>query len=72
MVFQSTVPVVFGVLFTPWELGPLNLFSAALALVSGGIIYLVLRRDGALHGWHLMTGGVFYLAFLIAAVFVVL
>jgi hypothetical protein len=40
MVFQSTVPVTFGVLFTSWELGPLNLFSAALALVSGGFVLL--------------------------------
>ncbi len=54
MVFQSTVPVTFGVLFTSWELGPLNLFSAAL------------------HSWHLMIGGVFYLAFLVAAVFAVI
>jgi cation:H+ antiporter len=72
MVFQSTVPVMFGVLFTSWELGPLNLFSAALALLSGGLIYLVLRRDAALHSWHLMVGGVFYLAFLVAAVFAVI
>jgi cation:H+ antiporter len=72
MVFQSTVPVTLGVLFTSWELGPLNLFSAPLALVSGGFIYMVLRRDGALHAWHLMVGGVFYLAFLVAAVFAVL
>jgi cation:H+ antiporter len=71
MVFQSTVPVTFGVLFTSWELGPLNLFSAALALVSGGFVYVVLRRDAALHSWHLMVGGVFYLAFLVAAVFAV-
>ncbi len=72
MVFQSTVPVIFGVLFTSWQLGPLNLFSAALALVSGGLIYAVLRRDAALHSWHLMVGGVFYLAFLVAAVFAVI
>ena len=72
MVFQSTVPVTFGVLFTSWELGPLNLFSAALALLSGGLIYAVLRRDAALHSWHLMVGGVFYLAFLVAAVIAVL
>jgi cation:H+ antiporter len=72
MVFQSTVPVIFGVLFTSWELGPLNLFSAALALVSGGLIYLTLRRDAALHSWHLMVGGVFYLAFFVAAVFAVI
>ena len=71
MVFQSTVPVTFGVLLTPWELGPLNLFSAALALLSGGYVYLMLRRDAALRSWHLMVGGVFYLAFLVAAVIAV-
>jgi hypothetical protein len=40
MVFQSTVPVMFGVLFTSWQLGPLNLFSTALALVSGGLVLI--------------------------------
>jgi cation:H+ antiporter len=68
MVFQSTVPVMFGVLFTSWELGPLNFLSATLALASGGFVYVALRRAAALHSWHLMVGGVFYLAFLIAAV----
>ena len=68
MVFQSTVPVTLGVLFTPWVLGPLDLFSAALALVSGAIVYLALRRDGPLHSWQLMVGGGFYLAFLVGAV----
>jgi len=60
MVFQSTVPVTFSNLFTNWELGPLNLFSVTLALVSGarGFIYAVLRRDAALQSWHLMVGGV--------------
>jgi cation:H+ antiporter len=72
MVFQSTVPVTFGVLFTSWELGPLTFFSATLALVSGGFIYVMLRRDAVLHSWHLMVGGVFYLAFLVVAVFAVI
>jgi cation:H+ antiporter len=71
MVFQSTVPVTFGVLFTSWELGPLNILSAALALVSGGFIYIMLRRAANLHSWHLMVGGVFYLVFLLAAVFAI-
>ncbi len=68
MVFQSTIPVTLGVLFTPWELGPLALFSAALALVSGGLVYVALRREGPLHSWQLMIGGVFYVAFLVVAV----
>ena len=71
MIFQSTVPVTFGVLFTPWELGPLNLFSVALALVSGGLVYLLIRRPSKLRAEHLMVGGVFYLAFVVGAVLVV-
>jgi len=69
MVFQSTIPVTLGVLFTSWNLGPLNLFSVALALVSGGLIYVVLRSRITLHSWHLMVGGVFYLLFLAGAVY---
>jgi cation:H+ antiporter len=71
MVFQSTVPVTFGVLFTRWELGPLNLFSVVLALVSGALIYVVLRRRKTLQSWQLMVGGSFYLIFLVGAVFAV-
>jgi cation:H+ antiporter len=71
MVFQSTVPVTFGVLFTSWELEPLNLFSVALALVSGALVYVVLRRRKTLQSWQLMLGGIFYLVFLVGAVFAV-
>jgi cation:H+ antiporter len=67
MAFQSTVPVTFGVLFTRWELEPLNLFSVVLALVSGALIYVVLRRRKTLQSWQLMLGGLFYLAFLVGA-----
>ena len=33
MVFQSTLPVTLDILFTPWEIWPLNHFSAALAIL---------------------------------------
>ena len=69
MVFQSTIPVIFGLLFTPWVLGPINLYSAALALISGGLVYVALRSKGPLHAWQLMFGGLFYLAFLVGVVF---
>ena len=72
MIFQSTIPVTFGILFTNWELGPLSLFSAALALASGGLIYLLIRRPSKLRAEHLMVGGAFYLAFVIVAVLAVL
>jgi cation:H+ antiporter len=68
MVFQSTVPVTFGVLFTRWELEPLSFFSVVLALVSAGLIYFELRRRKTLQSWQLMLGGLFYLVFLAGAV----
>jgi cation:H+ antiporter len=68
MVFQSTVPVTFGVLFTRWELEPLSFFSVVLALVSAGFVYFELRRRKTLQAWQLMLGGLFYLVFLAGAV----
>ena len=71
MVFQSTVPVTFGVIFTRWELEPLNLFSVVLALVSGAFVYVVLRRRKTIQAWQLMLCGLFYFAFLAGAVIAV-
>jgi hypothetical protein len=42
-----------------------------LALVSGGFVYVVLRRRKTLQSWQLMLGGLFYLVFLVGAVFAV-
>ncbi len=72
MMFQSTIPVAFGVLFTPWNLAPLDLFAVVLALISGGLIYVGLRRSGKLRAGWLMIGGLFYLAFVVGAVIAIL
>ena len=72
MMFQSTIPVSFGILFTPWNLAPLDVFAVVLALASGGFVYLMLRRSSKLKAWHLMVGGAFYLAFVAGAVLAVL
>ena len=72
MMFQSTVPVAFGILFTPWNLAPLDLFAGVLALASGGLVYLSLRLSGKLRAGRLMLGGLFYLAFVVGTVIAVL
>ncbi len=72
MMFQSTIPVTFGILFTPWNLAPLDAFAVALALASGGFAYLMLRRSKKLQAWHLMVCGAFYLVFVAGAVLAVL
>jgi hypothetical protein len=48
MVFQTTIPVTIGMLFTRWNLG----FMDALAVVlgSGGLVYLMLMSDKPLQG----------------------
>ena len=71
MMFQSTIPVAFGVLFTPWNLQPLDFFAVVLALVSGGLVFLTLRRTGTLRAGGLMLGGLFYLAFAVGAIIAV-
>lgn len=56
MVFQSALPVAFGLAFTDWELGAPSLLAAGLALAGASLAYLVVarrRRAGALPilGW---------------------
>jgi cation:H+ antiporter len=72
MMFQSTVPVAFGVVFTPWNLASLDFLAVVLALVSGGLVYLSLRLSGKLRAGRLMLGGLFYLAFVVGAVITIL
>jgi cation:H+ antiporter len=71
MLFQSTIPVSFGIFFTPWNLDFLSLFAAVLALASGALVYLALERSGKLGAGLLMVGGLFYLAFVVGVVLVI-
>ncbi len=68
MVFQSTIPVSVGMLFTPWELGYLSAFSAVLALGSGAVFIGFLLRKRPLRGFVMLGAGSLYVVFLIAAV----
>ena len=57
MVFQSSVPVALGLAFTSWNLNFLNFLAAALALVGGAYLYLILKRKKPIEGEHLLVGG---------------
>jgi cation:H+ antiporter len=60
MVFQSCFPVVFGMLFTQWDLRGVTLVSAALAIVSASIVLLWIRIRKTMNPFVLLSGGVFY------------
>ncbi len=78
MAFQGTLPVTLGILFTSWNLslewgtaGFLNAFSAVLALVGGGILYLRARQvnEGRMAPYPFLAGGLFYLLFIAVVVY---
>ncbi len=81
MAFQGTLPVTLGILFTPWDLsirwgttGFLNATSAVLAIVSGLVLYLRVRKlSGArMRPAPFLIGGGFYLLFIAITLYHVL
>ena len=81
MAFQGTLPVTLGILFTSWNLtlewgteGFLNAFSAILAIVSGGILYLRARsiEEGNMRPRPFLIGGLFYALFIAVVLYHVL
>jgi cation:H+ antiporter len=69
MVFQSTIPVSLGMVFTSWSLDSLNALSAGLALLGGALVIAMLLTKGGLRAELLLGGGVLYAVFLGAAIY---
>lgn len=66
MVFQSSLIPAIGIFLTDWQLNSSALLSALLALLSAGIIFYELKSKKHISALYLMTGGFFYIVFLIA------
>jgi|WetSurMetagenome_2_1015567.scaffolds.fasta_scaffold00022_12 cation:H+ antiporter len=69
MVFQSCFPVVFGMLFTEWELKGVTLVSAACALASAGAVLAWIKLRKSVNPVVLCLGGAFYVALILHLVF---
>jgi len=65
MVFQSSFPVVFGLLFTPWDLRGAPLVSAAIALAGAGLVLAWIRLKRTLNPYVLLAGGPLYAVFVV-------
>jgi cation:H+ antiporter len=62
MVFQSTIPIGIGLLFTEWSLSRNAVLSIALGLAGGLLAYLSLHRanrfaPAAIAGWFILYAG---------------
>jgi cation:H+ antiporter len=68
MVFQSTIPVSIGILFTPWQLDFLSALAAAFAILSGMVFLGFLLRRAPLRAFVMLGAGSLYIVFVATAV----
>jgi cation:H+ antiporter len=66
MVFQSSIIPALGIALTPWKLDTLALSSALLALGAVLFPFISLQRKGVIYPTTLLSGGAFYLLFILA------
>lgn len=63
MVFQSTFPVVLGMLGTEWVLEKRILVAGGMSIFSAALLLIFLRLRGGLTPYHLLGCGLFYAAY---------
>jgi cation:H+ antiporter len=68
MVFQSTVPVSVGVLFTPWRLDFISAVAAIFAILSGIVFLGFLLRKAPLRAFYMLGAGSLYIVFVVTAI----
>ena len=68
MVFQSTIPVSIGILFTPWQLDFLTSLAAVFAILSGIVFLGFLLRRAPLRAFVMLGAGSLYIVFVVTAV----
>jgi cation:H+ antiporter len=68
MVFQSTIPVSVGLLFTRWSLSYLEMVNIVSTILMGILIFSYVTLKKRLPGWLLLAGGLFYLFYIMLVV----
>jgi len=69
MVFQSTIPVSIGLLFTSWQLDFLSAFATILAVLSSLVFLGFLLRKAPLRAFYMLGAGSLYIVFVVTTVF---
>ncbi len=68
MVFQSTIPIAFGLAFTEWNLDHYALLSAGLGLAGGALAYWALRLRGRFEPLPIVLWSALFAAFIVYVV----
>jgi len=64
MVFQSTIPIAFGLAFTDWDLGRFAVASGLLGLLGGIVAYFALHRKGRFRWPAIVVWAALFAAFI--------
>jgi len=70
MVFQSSIPVSIGLLFTPWVIQPITIASMLIALASSAWMFYAIRRKGGISFRVMLASGSLYLLFIVLLIIV--
>jgi cation:H+ antiporter len=65
MVFQSTIPIAFGLVLTDWDLDRFALLSAGLGLAGGALAYWALRLRGRFEPLPIVLWSALFVAFIV-------
>ena len=68
MVFQSTIPVSIGVLFTSWRLDFLSAVAAIFAILSSIVFLGFLLRKAPLRAFYMLGAGSLYIVFVVTVI----
>jgi len=68
MVFQSSFPVSIGLLFTHWQLAPINIASILIALSASAWMFISIRRKGGISYRVMLASGSLYMLYIVLLV----
>jgi len=68
MVFQSSFPVSVGLLFTHWQLAPINIVSILIALSASAWLFISIRRKGGISYKVMLASGSLYVLYIVMLV----
>jgi cation:H+ antiporter len=65
MVFQSSIPVSIGLLFTSWQLEPINIASIVVAMGSSFWLFFSIRRNNCISYRVMLASGSLYIVYIL-------
>ncbi len=65
MVFQSSFPVSIGLVFTHWQLAPINIASILIALAASTWLFISIRRKSGISYKVMLASGSLYLLYIV-------